>query len=118
MEINRDRQFEAIRSAHQKVDDMERLVKCPKGFMTDFDLGNNGMYKSQEISCEASNNVAYLETVTIEKTDDFTGEKCGVDMIQLHIDDCCDNELDFFMTKDKCMELIRYLATAATLLRD
>lgn len=118
MGFNRDKQFEAIRSAHEKLDDMERIVKCSKGFMTDFDLGNNDMYKSQEISCDASNNVASIETVTMTITDGFTREKRNVDMVQLCIDDCCDEKIDIFMTKDKCMELIRYLATAATLLRD
>lgn len=114
MELNREKVFSEINKAHKELNKLETLVRISRGANTEFEEGQNSMYQSPGAGGGVFDNVINVDTATIKESDGSQR-----DIVTMHISGQGIEEEDMvLLSKDDCIDLIRYLATAVSLLRD
>lgn len=105
--------FKKINSAHKELNKFEAVVKISRGANTDFEKSVNDMYDSPEAGGGVIDNAVSVSTGTI-----IYDEECQTDVITIKIYGPDDEEKEAHLSKDDAIDLIRYLATAVSLLRN
>lgn len=115
--MRREELFNDVRAAHENVDRVERIVAAHNKTGSVTKGGCNTMY-SKWVGGSVSNEEVFVGTSTLDAKPS-NGSETSRDVVSVMIDDgTCEEPKEAFLTSVECMELIRSLATAATLLRD
>lgn len=105
--------FKKINSAHKELNKFETVVRISRGANTEFEEGVNNMYESPEAGGGVIDNAVSVRTGTIIHDDG-----CQTDVVTIKIYGPDDDEKEACLNKDDAIDLLRYLATAVSLLRN
>ena len=113
MDKNKNEIFKKINSTHKELVKLETVVRISRGANTEFEEGVNCMYESPETGGGIIDNAVSVRTGTM-----VYDEENQTDVVIINIFGPDADEKEVCLEKDEAIDLIRYLATAVSLLRD